>query len=92
MKISYEKTVHLSHVLIAALQNADAVDVIAEPNDIRNRMLAVLRDALRQDEDIEMRARRKITTQKRNIPEGGAEWEILFRKYYEEEIVRMGGG
>lgn len=92
MKLSHEKMVHLSHVLIAALQDADAVDVVAEPNDIRNRMLSVLRDELRRDEDIEARARRKISTQKRNIPEGGPEWEILFRKYYEEELVRLGSG
>ena len=92
MKLSHEKTVHLSHVLIAALQDADAADVVAEPNDIRNRMLSVLRDELRRDEEIEARARRKIATQKRNIPEGGPEWEILFRKYYEEEFVRLGSG
>ena len=92
MKLSHEKTVHLSHVLIDTLQDASAVDVVVEPNDIRNRMLIVIRDELRRDEDIEARARRKIATQKRNIPEGAPEWEILFRKYYEEELVRLGSG
>lgn len=90
MKLSHEKTVHMSHVLVDALQKAPDVTLNALPNDVRNRLLAVLREDLRKDEEIEARARRKISSQKRTIPEGSPEWEILFRKYYEEELSRLG--
>ena len=36
------------------------------------------------------KVRRKIESQKRNIPEGSAEWDILFKKYYEEELTAHG--
>ena len=90
MKLSHEKMVHLSHVMVEALQAAADIEIYGAPNDVRNRMLGVLREELRRDEEIEARARRKITTQKRRIPEGSPEWDILFRKYYEEELVRLG--
>ena len=90
MKISHEKAVHLSHVLLNVLQEADEIDVVAEPNDIRNRLLTILRGELSREEEMEIRVRRKIESQKRNIPEGSAEWDILFKKYYEEELTAHG--
>jgi len=41
---------------------------------------------LKKEEEIDTAARRKIESQKRPIPEGGGEWEILYRKYYDEEM------
>jgi hypothetical protein len=32
--------------------------------------------------------RRKIESQKRPIVEGSDEWDVLYRKYYEEEVGR----
>jgi hypothetical protein len=86
LRLSHEKMVHLSHVLVQALTATEGVDLTQPDNDVRNRMLAVLRDELRRDAEIELRVRRKISSQKRNIPEGSPEWDVLFRKYYEEEI------
>ena len=91
LKLSHEKMVHLSHVLVRALQEDPGVVLVREPNDIRNRMLAALREELRHDAEIEARVRRKISSQRRNIPEGSPEWDILFRKYYEEEMAGLRG-
>ncbi|MBI3450880.1 MAG: DUF507 family protein [Acidobacteria bacterium] len=89
MKLSHEKVVHLSHVLIGALEAAPGVRLLKERNDVRLDILTLLRNELRKDEEIERRVRSKIVTQKRTIPEGSQEWEILFRKYYEEEIGKL---
>ncbi|MFB3125921.1 MAG: DUF507 family protein, partial [Candidatus Acidiferrales bacterium] len=39
---------------------------------------------------VEEAARLKITSQKRPIPEGTVEWETLYRKYYFDELRKMG--
>ncbi|MFQ5670842.1 MAG: DUF507 family protein [Acidobacteriota bacterium] len=83
--------VHLSHVVVRALETADGIIFNQPPNEVRNCILRVFRDELRRDEAVEVRVRRKITSQKRRIPEGSPEWEILYRKYYEEEISSLGG-
>ncbi len=41
---------------------------------------------MKTDEAIDALVRRKIETQKRTIVEGSDEWEVLYRKYYEEEV------
>ncbi|MGA3213702.1 MAG: DUF507 family protein [Terriglobales bacterium] len=39
---------------------------------------------------MDRRAREKIENQRRTILEGSQEWDILYRKYYAEEIKKLG--
>jgi hypothetical protein len=89
LKLSHEKIVHLSHVIVGALEKAPGVRLEKDRNEVRLLVLELLRAELRKDEEIEKRVRVKIVTQKRSIPEGSPEWDILFRKYYEEEIGKL---
>ena len=88
-KITHEKAVHLSHVALKAVQGLPGISLAVPANDLRNRLLALIQDGLRLDAEIEARVRRKITSQKRAIPEGSAEWEVLQRRYYEEETATL---
>jgi hypothetical protein len=89
VKLSHEKTTHLSHVILRALEGASGVLMNKDRNTVRLRIIDLLRVELRKDEEIETRVRAKITAQKRTIPEGSPEWDILFRKYYEEEVGKL---
>ena len=89
-KLSPEKITHMSHVLVQALERMPGLTFTRDANDVRKRLLTVLRDQLVRDLQLENRARRKIQTQRRNIPEGSAEWDILFRKYYEDALAGRG--
>ena len=92
MKLSHEKIVHVSHVLLGALEKAPGVTLKKDRNDVRLDIVETLRRELLKDEEIELRVRRKILTQKRPIPEGSQEWDILFRKYYDEEVGKLREG
>jgi hypothetical protein len=48
----------------------------------------MISDEMKTDEAIDALVRRKIETQKRTILEGSDEWEVLYRKYYEDEVAR----
>ena len=85
-KLSSEEMVHLSHVILHGLEETPGLTLNLPANEVRKRLLAILREEMLRDLQIENRARRKITSQRRNIPEGSPEWDILFRKYYEEEL------
>ena len=39
---------------------------------------------------LDQAARLKIQSQRKIIPEGSKEWEILYRKYYNDEVRRLG--
>jgi len=86
MRLSREKVNLLSHQVAEKLASIDALDFIEDRNTIRLAVVDTLMNWLRKEEEVDKAARLKIESQKRAIPEGSAEWEILFRKYYEEEM------
>lgn len=90
MKLTHEKATHLSHIIVRALESTEGVAFARDRNQVRLRALDLLRAELRKDDEIERRVRSKIMSQKRGaIPEGSQEWDILFRKYYEEELNKI---
>jgi hypothetical protein len=90
MRLSREKTVRLSHVVTKVLVESDDVEFIEDRDTIRQEVFQVLQALLREEEKLDAEARKKIASQKKDIPEGSAEWDILYRKYYAEELKRMG--
>ena len=86
MRLTREKVNLLSHQIADKLATIDAVDFIEDRNTIRLAVVDILTKWLKKEEEVDKAARLKIENQKRSIPEGSAEWEILYRKYYEEEI------
>jgi hypothetical protein len=86
MRLTREKVTLLSHQIAEKLASIDAVEFIEDRNTIRLAVIDVLMVWLRKEEEVDKAARQKIESQKRNIPEGSGEWEILYRKYYEEEM------
>lgn len=86
MRLSREKVNLLSHLITDRLADIDAVEFIEDRNTIRLAVVDILMKWLKKEEEVDKAARVKIETQKRAIPEGSGEWEILYRKYYEEEM------
>ena len=54
--------------------------------------MKLISDEMKTDEAIDALVRRKIETQKRTIVEGSDEWDVLYRKYYEDEVARAPQG
>ena len=90
MKLSHEKVIQLSHRIMGAVEELDEVEVFEEFNIIRQEIVKLLNELLLEEEKIEDGVRQRITSQKRTIPEGGAEWDILFKKYYLDDLRKLG--
>jgi uncharacterized protein len=88
LKLSREKILRLSHQILDYLQSDDEIEYFADPQQIRQEVVRLISDELRTDEVIDAIVRKKIESQKRPILEGSDEWEVLYRKYYEEETAR----
>ena len=86
MRLSREKVNLLSHQVAEKLASIEPVEFIEDRNTIRLAVVDILTKWLKKEETVDQAARHKIESQKRGIPEGSAEWEILYRKYYEEEM------
>ena len=88
MKLSREKVLRLSHLVLHALNNDDGVEFFADVQEIRGDIVGLIEGEMKTDEAIDAIVRRKIETQKKTIIEGSDEWEVLYRKYYEDEVTR----
>jgi hypothetical protein len=86
MRLSREKINVLSHQIADKLASTDEIEFIEDRNTIRLAVFDIVTKWLKKEEAVDAGARKKIESQARKIPEGSAEWEILFRKYYEEEL------
>ena len=90
MRVSRDKVNKVAHVVTDALAGMDELDFVEDRNTIRLEVRKFLEDLLNQEEKIDLSARHKIESQKRTILEGSQEWEILYRKYYNEEVRKLG--
>ena len=90
MRISRDKANKLAHTVADTLATLDEVDFIEDRNTIRSEVRKILEDLLKAEERIDAAARQKIESQKRIIAEGTQEWDILYRKYYNEEVKKLG--
>ena len=90
VRLSRDKVNVLARAVSDVLKQLDEVDFIEDPNTIRQETRKILEDLLNQEARIDVAARQKIDTQKRTILEGSQEWDILYRKYYNEEVKKLG--
>lgn len=90
LKLSREKINYLSRRILESLFEDDEVEFLDEPNEIRLTIVRSIEDEMKLYDLIDKKATDKIESQKKLIKEGSREWEILYRKYYNEEINKLG--
>ena len=90
MKLSRDKINDLSHKVVAALRKSRDFRLKRDPNDVRLELVKIITDLLQTEEKVDRAARTKIRTQKREIPEGTEEWDLLHKRYYAEELKKLG--
>jgi hypothetical protein len=90
MRVSRDKVSRLSHVVTDALAAQPNINFIEDRNSIRLEIRKILEELLQAEARIDAEVRRKIESQKRTILEGSGEWDILYRKYYQEELKKFG--
>jgi len=87
LRLTEARISHLSHQVRRALLKGGLADF---PDDAaaHREAKAVLASYARAEEEADTLAREKISRLSRRVPEGGREWDILYRKYFEEELTR----
>jgi uncharacterized protein len=90
MRLSREKIVRLSHQITDVLVASDEVEFIDDRDTIRQQIVQIMTAMLRDEEKIELEVRKRITSQKKEILEGSEEWDVLHKKYYQDELRRLG--
>jgi hypothetical protein len=90
MRISPDKLNKLAHTVADTLADIDQVGFLEDRNTIRQEARKALTTLLAEEARIDQAARLKIANQRKIIMEGSQEWEILYRKYYNDEVRKLG--
>ncbi|MCK7476844.1 MAG: DUF507 family protein [Candidatus Moduliflexus flocculans] len=89
-RLSREKINYLSRQVLTVLEKDEQVDFLDDPNEIRLVIVKSIEEEMMLYESLDKKAIDKIQSQKKAIEEGSREWEILYRKYYNDELAKLG--
>ena len=90
MRVSRDKVNKLAHTIADTLAEIPECDFLEDRNTIRQEARKALEDLLAAETKLDAAARLKIASQRKIILEGSQEWEILYRKYYNDEVRKLG--
>jgi hypothetical protein len=90
MKLSRDKVNDMSHKIVVALRKTRELRMKKDTNEVRLEIVRDITEVLTAEEKVDRLSRQKIRSQKPEIPEGSEEWDLLHRKYYAEELKKLG--
>ncbi len=90
MKLSRDKVNALSHEIVNNMRKSRIFRLKKESNDVRLEIVREVTNLLIVEDKVDRAARMKIKSQSRVIPEGSEEWDLLHRRYYAEELKKLG--
>lgn len=88
MRLSEDRISHLSHLILDKLVQDRTVDVLQPEAKLLREIKRTISDELKYEDEADEAARRTIQSLSRKVPEGSREWDVLYRKYFEEEMNR----
>jgi hypothetical protein len=88
VRLSEDRISHLSHLILDKLVQERTVDVLQPEEKLLREIKRTISDELKFEDDADEAARRTIQSLSRKVPEGSREWDVLYRKYIEEEMNR----
>ena len=89
-RLNRDKVNKLAHNVTDALASLHGAELLRDRNQVRLEVKRLLEELLKAELELDQRARQKIENQRRTILEGTPEWDILYRKYYAEELKKLG--
>lgn len=90
MKLSRDKINEISHKIVLALKKSRDCRLRKDPNDLRLEVVRVISELLMQEDKADKDSRAKIRTMKKEVPEGTEEWDLLHKRFYAEELKKLG--
>ena len=87
-RLSESRISCLAHLVMNGLREDKLADFPNEGRTLAETKM-VLNEFFQREDRLEDSVRQKIQSLSRHVPPGSREWDILFRKYYEEEMRKQ---
>lgn len=90
MKLSRDKINEISHKVLTAVRTSRQFRLRRDVNEVRLEVVKGITEILHNEDKADRDARKKVRSQKKDIPEGSEEWDLLHKRYYAEELKKLG--
>ena len=90
MRLSRDKIIHLSHLIVKALEDKASVTWLIDKNSLRTEIANIMLEDLSIEEEVDQEVRRILQSYKRKIMEGSREWDVMYKKTFEEQMKKRG--
>lgn len=90
--LSEDKVSHLSHVILQAIKKHSSVTIKSDDGRVLKDIKRVLAAELDQEAAVDRKVKAKLASYSRGIVEGSPEWDVLYRKTFEEETRKHSKG
>lgn len=87
--LSEDKANHLAHVILATVKKYTGAKVTGNDERVLKAIKQVVAAELMQEQAIDQKVQAKLASYARGIVEGSTEWDILYRKTFEEETRKQ---
>jgi len=87
--LSEDKVSHLSHIILNEVKRNSAAKMRIGEERVLKEIKRVLAAELTEEEAIDRKVRAKLASYSRGIVEGSGEWDVLYRKTFEEETRKQ---
>jgi hypothetical protein len=87
-RLSESRISHLAHIIVDGLRKGNLADFSHDGRAL-SETKRVLSEFFHQEDHIDDIVRQKIASLSRHIPPGSREWDVLYRKYLEEEMRKQ---
>ena len=87
-RLSESRISHLAHIILEGLRKGNLAQFSHDGRAL-NETKRVLSEFFHQEDHIDDTVRQKIASLSRHIPPGSREWDVLYRKYLEEEMRKQ---
>jgi hypothetical protein len=88
MRLSEDRISHLSHLILDKIVRDRNIDVLLAEERLLREIKRTITSEFQYEDEADAAARRTIQSLSRRVPEGSREWDVLYRKYFEEEMNR----
>lgn len=90
MRLSHDKVMHLSHHIAQSLAHTQFITRSTDQSRLRMEIANAMLEELRLEADVDQEVQRILRSYKRHIVEGSREWDVMYRKTFEEQMKKRG--
>lgn len=87
--LSEDRLAHLARIVVDGIWNDDLVDYVDDDAALRAAKRG-LNLFVKEVQDIDTAVKAKVASLKRGVVEGSPEWDVMYAKYFDEEMQRRG--